>query len=107
MAIAALTVLVPPLAMGADWDTWIYRGLALLLIACPCALVLSTPAAIASGLAAGTRRGLLVKGGNALEIIGGVNAIAFDKTGTLTEGKPRVTDEIGRASCRERGWKYV
>src|SRR3546814_3125359 len=87
MAIAALTVLVPPLAMGADWDTWIYRGLALLLIACPCALVLSTPAAIASGLAAGTRRGLLVKGGNALEIIGRVNAIAFDKTGTLTEGR--------------------
>ncbi|AEC18876.1 heavy metal translocating P-type ATPase [Pusillimonas sp. T7-7] len=94
MAIAALTVLVPPLAMGADWDTWIYRGLALLLIACPCALVLSTPAAIASGLAAGTRRGLLVKGGNALEIIGRVNAIAFDKTGTLTEGKPRVTDVV-------------
>jgi Cd2+/Zn2+-exporting ATPase len=78
--------------MGEDWDTWIYRGLALLLIACPCALVLSTPAAIASGLAVGTRRGLLVKGGNALETIGKVNAIAFDKTGTLTEGKPRVTE---------------
>src|SRR3546814_14728718 len=80
--------------MGADWDTWVYRGLALLLIACPCALVLSTPAAIASGLAAGTRRGLLVKGGNALEIIGRVNAIAFDKTGTMTEGKTRVTDVV-------------
>lgn len=92
MMIAALIVTVPPLAMGADWDTWIYRGLALLLIACPCALVLSTPAAIASGLAVGTRRGLLIKGGNALETIGKVNAIAFDKTGTLTEGRPRVTD---------------
>src|SRR3546814_597588 len=80
--------------MGADWDTWVYRGLALLLIACPCALVLSTPAAIASGLAAGTRRGLLGKGGNAMEIIGRVNAIAFDKTGTLTEGRPRVTDVV-------------
>lgn len=92
MLIAALTVIVPPLATGADWQTWIYRGLALLLIACPCALVLSTPAAIASGLAAGTRRGLLIKGGKALETIGKVRAIAFDKTGTLTEGRPRVTE---------------
>lgn len=94
MAIAALIVFVPPLAMGGDWQTWLYRGLALLLIACPCALVLSTPAAIASGLAAGTRRGLLVKGGNALEIVGRASTIAFDKTGTLTEGKPGVTDVI-------------
>ncbi|MHC1550795.1 heavy metal translocating P-type ATPase [Phyllobacterium sp. K27] len=83
---------MPPVAMGEDWYTWLYRGLALLLIACPCALVLSTPAAIASGLAVGTRRGLLIKGGHALEIIGKVTAIAFDKTGTLTEGKPRVTE---------------
>ncbi|MBE9020809.1 HAD-IC family P-type ATPase, partial [Chroococcidiopsidales cyanobacterium LEGE 13417] len=101
MAIAALIVLVPPLAMGADWETWLYRGLALLLIACPCALVLSTPAAIASGLAVGTRRGLLVKGGNALEIIGKVKTIAFDKTGTLTEGKPRVTDIVAFQQGRE------
>lgn len=101
MAIAALIVLVPPLAMGADWETWIYRGLALLLIACPCALVLSTPAAIASGLAVGTRRGLLIKGGNALETIGRVSTIAFDKTGTLTEGKPRVTDVVAFTSGRE------
>lgn len=92
MAIAALIVIVPPLAMGGEWETWLYRGLALLLIACPCALVLSTPAAIASGLAVATRRGLLIKGGNALETIGRVSTIAFDKTGTLTEGKPRVTD---------------
>lgn len=92
MLIAALIVVVPPLAMDGDWHTWLYRGLALLLIACPCALVLSTPAAIASGLAVGTRRGLLIKGGNALETIGKVRAIAFDKTGTLTEGKPRVTE---------------
>lgn len=94
MAIAALIVVVPPMTMGADWGTWLYRGLALLLIACPCALVLSTPAAIASGLAVGTRRGLLIKGGNALETIGRVSTIAFDKTGTLTEGKPRVTDVV-------------
>lgn len=94
MLLAALVVLVPPLAMGAEWETWLYRGLALLLIACPCALVLSTPAAIASGLAAGTRRGLLVKGGNALELIGRITVMAFDKTGTLTEGLPRVTDVV-------------
>ena len=92
MALAALIVILPPLLMGGEWATWLYRGLALLLIACPCALVLSTPAAIASGLAVGTRRGLLIKGGSALETIGQVKTIAFDKTGTLTEGKPRVTD---------------
>ena len=94
MAIAALVIIVPPLAMEGEWATWLYRGLALLLIACPCALVLSTPAAIASGLAVGARRGLLIKGGSALEIIGRVNTVAFDKTGTLTEGKPRVTDVV-------------
>ena len=94
MAIAALVIIIPPLAMDGEWATWLYRGLALLLIACPCALVLSTPAAIASGLAVGARRGLLIKGGSALEIIGRVNTIAFDKTGTLTEGKPRVTDVV-------------
>ena len=94
MVIAALIIVVPPLAMGGEWGTWLYRGLALLLIACPCALVLSTPAAIASGLAVGARRGLLIKGGSALETIGQVKTVAFDKTGTLTEGKPRVTDVV-------------
>jgi Cd2+/Zn2+-exporting ATPase len=94
VAVAVLVAVAPPLFVGADWGTWIYRGLALLLVACPCALVLSTPAAIASGLAVGTRRGLLVKGGGALETIGRVRAVAFDKTGTLTEGRPRVTDVL-------------
>ena len=92
MAASALVMIVPPLLFGADWWTWIYRGLATLLIACPCALVISTPAAIASGLAAGARRGLLVKGGAALETLGKVRTVAFDKTGTLTIGQPRVTD---------------
>ena len=92
VTVAALVAIGPPLALGADWPTWIYRGLALLLVACPCALVLSTPAAIASGLAVGARRGLLVKGGGALEAAGTVRTVAWDKTGTLTEGRPRVTD---------------
>ena len=94
MAVAALIMVGPPLLLGASWETWIYRGLATLLIACPCALVISTPAAIASGLAAGARRGLLIKGGAALETLGRVSSIAFDKTGTLTEGRPKVTDVI-------------
>jgi len=94
ISVSALVVLVPPLLIGADWFTWIYRGLAVLLIACPCALVISTPAAIASGLASGSRRGLLVKGGAALETLGKVRTVAFDKTGTLTIGRPQVTDII-------------
>ena len=94
MAVAALIIIAPPLLFGADWGTWIYRGLATLLIACPCALVISTPAAIASGLAAGARRGLLIKGGAALETLGKVKTVAFDKTGTLTVGKPQVTDVV-------------
>jgi len=94
MVVSALVVLGPPLLLAADWFTWIYRGLSLLLIACPCALVISTPAAIASGLASGARHGLLIKGGAALETLGKVKTIAFDKTGTLTLGRPQVTDVV-------------
>lgn len=94
MLVSLLIAIVPPLLFGADWMTWIYRGLATLLIACPCALVISTPAAIASGLAVGARRGLLVKGGAALETLGKLKTVAFDKTGTLTEGRPRITDVV-------------
>ncbi len=97
VAVAVLTVLIPPLALGEAWATWLYRGLALLLIGCPCALVLSTPAAITSGIAAGARRGLLLKGGAALEMIGRVRTVAFDKTGTLTRGQPTVTDVVAFA----------
>jgi Zn2+/Cd2+-exporting ATPase len=92
VALAAMVAIVPPLTMGEPWQEWIYKGLAILLIGCPCALVISTPAAIAAGLSAGARRGLLIKGGAVLEMLGKVTAVAFDKTGTLTEGRPRVTD---------------
>ncbi|CAM3158889.1 Cadmium-translocating P-type ATPase [Deinococcus saxicola] len=93
--VSALVALVPPLLFGAQWYPWLYKGITLLLIGCPCALVLSVPAAITSGISAGTRRGLLIKGGAALETIGTVKTVAFDKTGTLTAGKPRVTDVLG------------
>ena len=92
MFVALLVIITPPLLFAQPWETWVYRGLALLLIACPCALVISTPAAITSGLAAAAKRGALIKGGAALEQLGKIQTIAFDKTGTLTEGKPQVTD---------------
>lgn len=94
MVVSLLVILLPPFLLGWDWWTSIYRGLAVLLIACPCALVISVPAAMASGLSAGARRGLLIKGGAALEEIGAASTVAFDKTGTLTEGQPRVTDVL-------------
>jgi Cd2+/Zn2+-exporting ATPase len=94
VAVAALVVLVPPLAFGEPWDTWVYRGLALLLIGCPCALVISVPASIASALSTGARRGLLMKGGAVIEAAASVRRIAFDKTGTLTHGRPAVTDVV-------------
>lgn len=92
VVVALAVALVPPLVFAASWHDWIYRALTLLLIACPCALVISTPAAITSGLSAGARRGLLMKGGAVLEAMSKVRFVALDKTGTLTEGKPKVTD---------------
>ena len=92
VVLALLMAVVPPLVSTMAWSESIYRALALLLIACPCALVISTPAAIAAGLSVGARRGLLIKGGAVLEQLGKLRLIALDKTGTLTAGTPRVTD---------------
>ncbi len=102
IAVAVLVAVIPPLALAAPWAEWIYKGLAILLIGCPCALVLSTPAAITSGISAGARRGLLLKGGAALETVGRVVTVAFDKTGTLTRGEPRVTDVVPLAASEAR-----
>jgi Cd2+/Zn2+-exporting ATPase len=92
VAVATLVAVLPPLVLDGNWSEWIYKGLAILLIGCPCALVISTPAAIAASLSSGARRGLLLKGGAVLEQLGKITAVALDKTGTLTEGKPKVTD---------------
>ncbi len=91
---AILVAIIPPVLMGEPFNSWLYRALVLLVISCPCALVISTPVTIVSGLARAAKSGVLIKGGRYLEGIGGLRAIAFDKTGTLTRGTPTVTDII-------------
>lgn len=94
LGLVVLTALIPPILLGLPWETWFYRSLALLLVACPCALVISTPVAIVSAIGTATRQGVLVKGGAVLEQIGSISAVAFDKTGTLTRGQLKVISAI-------------
>ena len=93
--ILSLSVMIlPPMFGFGAWGQWIYKGLALLIVACPCALVISTPVAIVSAIGNAAKNGVLIKGGTFLEVAGSISAIAFDKTGTLTEGKPKVSQVI-------------
>jgi Cd2+/Zn2+-exporting ATPase len=101
VALAILVAAVPTLAFGAAFTPWLYKALVMLVIACPCALVISTPVTVVSGLTAATRLGLLVKGGQFLETGYRLRAIAVDKTGTLTEGRPVVTEVVPVEASRE------
>jgi Cd2+/Zn2+-exporting ATPase len=94
MILAVAIFLVPPLLLGGAWDVWFYRALVLLVIACPCALVISTPVTIVAALAGAAKQGVLVKGGIHLETPARLSAIAMDKTGTLTEGRPQVVEVV-------------
>jgi Cd2+/Zn2+-exporting ATPase len=94
MVISLFVMVFPPLFLNSSWGEWFYQGLAVLIVGCPCALVLSSPIAIVSGITKNARNGILIKGGVFLEQLGKVTTIAFDKTGTLTKGEPYVEDLV-------------
>ncbi|AOZ92763.1 heavy metal translocating P-type ATPase [Paenibacillus crassostreae] len=93
MIVAILVILIPPLLLGQPWMKWVYQGLAILIVGCPCSLVLSSPIALVSGMTRSARNGILIKGGVHLEQLGKMQVLAFDKTGTLTQGVPSVMEE--------------
>jgi len=102
ITLAALVVVIPVLIFGLPFDEWFYKGLVLLVISCPCAMAISTPVSMVSGLTAAAKRGILIKGGNVIEELKDVKVVIFDKTGTLTEGRPAVTDVISLNGATER-----
>ena len=102
LGIAIALCVIPPLLYGGGWQDWFYRSLVLLVIACPCALVISTPVTIVAAIASAARQGVLIKGGAFVEMPGRIRAMAFDKTGTLTEGRPAVVSVIPLNGHSER-----
>ncbi len=102
IGLAALVVVIPPLLLGLPFNEWFYKGLVLLVVSCPCAMAISTPVSMVSGLTSAAKNGVLIKGGSNIEKMQSINAMVFDKTGTLTEGKPEVVDIISMNEVPEQ-----